>query len=281
MKKIMLFLLFIFSSTLSFADDTNDQLIIKVHKAEKKIQILKRQEKRSNRIISDLKLHVGTISEKLDNLEKKQNNLDASFNKFSQETKQKTKAIQQTISNSKYFYFCIAISLLLLLCSVYWYFYKRTDDSQKSLSAQIQSILRGLESTNENMAKSYTEIADSLFIILSTLKTLTLNHSLPLQVANEIFRMRKRLLALPNDTIGRTPLQKSLERLEEELNLQGYKIIDHTGMPFTENLNVKPRFINSDDLTSEEKIITNVTEPQVNYKGVMISIATIEVSIGS
>ena len=60
---------------------------------------------------------------------------------------------------------------------------------------------------------------------------------------------------------------------------QGYEIIDHTGMAYTENLSVKARFVPSDDLVSDQKIISKVVIPQVDYKGVMIRMADIEVSI--
>jgi hypothetical protein len=52
-------------------------------------------------------------------------------------------------------------------------------------------------------------------------------------------------------------------------------------MAYTENLSVKARFVPSDDLGPDQKIINKVVVPQVNYKGVMIRMADIEVSIGS
>ena len=148
--------------------------------------------------------------------------------------------------------------------------------------------------SEERIAKSDTALADSLFEILNKLKAQEMsvvaigqakqvepNHHLPLKLADEIHRMRKRLSSLPDDTKGLTPLQKSLERLESELADQGYEIIDHTGMAYTEHLSVKPRFIPSDDLDPDQKIISKVVTPQVNYMGVMIRMADIEVSIGS
>jgi hypothetical protein len=151
-----------------------------------------------------------------------------------------------------------------------------------------------VRSTEEKIAKSDTALADSLFEILNKLKIQDMSavangqakqaetdHHLPLKLADEIHRMRKRLASLPEDTKGLTPLQKSLERLESELGEQGYEIVDHTGMAYTENLSVKARFVPSDDLAPDQKIISKVVAPQVNYKNVMIRSAEIEVSIGS
>ena len=107
-----------------------------------------------------------------------------------------------------------------------------------------------------------------------------INHTLPIRVAEEIIRMRSRLESLPPDTKGLKPLTKSLERLEEDFNQQGYDIEEMLNKPFDDGLNVKARFIPSDDLKPGEQIITKIIRPQINYKGTSIQMAEIEVSTG-
>lgn len=106
------------------------------------------------------------------------------------------------------------------------------------------------------------------------------DHSLPLKVGEEIFRMRQRLHALPPDTKGLKPLQKSLERLEEEFNQQGYEMINMHGLKYDEGMSVKAKFIASDELEIGQAIITKVIKPQVNYNSISIQDAEIEVSTG-
>jgi len=220
--------------------------------------------------------------------------LGRSLDQLSQDTKEKTQTIDETISTrSKWHSAAIAV-LLLLLGVCYWYLRRRNDVSEQSLSAQVKSAIDTVRSTEEKIAKSDTVLADSLFEILNKLKLQEMSaeanghsklaepdHHLPLKLADEIHRMRKRLSSLPEDTKGLTPLQKSLERLESELADKGYEIVDHTGMAYTENLSVKARFVPSDDLGPDQKIISKVVVPQVNYKNVMIRSAEIEVNIGS
>ena len=234
------------------------------------------------------------LNVKLNALEGRQTTLGGSLDQLSRDTEQKTQTIDETImSRSKWYGAAIAV-LLLLLGGCYWYLRRRNDASEQSLTAQVKSAMDTVRSTEEKIAKSDTALADSLFEILNKLKvqemsavargqvkTAEADHHLPLKLADEIHRMRKRLSSLPEDTKGLTPLQKSLERLEAELGEQGYEIVDHTGMTYTENLSVKARFVPSDDLEPEQKIISKVVVPQVNYKGVMIRMADIEVSIGS
>ena len=92
--------------------------------------------------------------------------------------------------------------------------------------------------------------------------------------------MRKRLAALPDDTKGLKPLSKSLERLEDELQEQGYEIIDYTGMKYTEKMSMKAQFVPSDDLDEGQSIINKVITPQVNFNGVLIRMADVEVNVG-
>lgn len=293
---------------IALADEPYDQLKGQVQKVEKRIDGLEKGAKQAQDSTSDLKKQVGELATtdkaqqqklnelnvKLNALEGRQTALGGSLDQLSRDTEQKTQTIDETITTRSKWYGAAIAALLLLLGGCYWYLRRRNDASEQSLSAQVKSAMDTVRSTEEKIAKSDTALADSLFEILNKLKVQEMSaaangqakpaeadHHLPLKLADEIHRMRKRLASLPEDTKGLTPLQKSLERLESELAEQGYEIVDHTGMAYTENLSVKARFVPSDDLGPDQKIINKVVVPQVNYKGVLIRMADIEVSIGS
>ncbi len=305
---IIFTLLLIFASGMTLADESYDQLKIQIQKAEKRIDTLEKNAKQGQETALELKKQIGElaagsktqqqkiteINAKINALESKQTELGGSLDQLSRDTEQKTQTIDETITVRSKWYGVAIVILLLLLAGCYWYLRRRSDASEQTLSAQLKSTLDTVRSTEEKIAKSDTALADSLFEILNKLKVQEMSvavngqskpsemdHHLPLKLADEIHRMRKRLASLPEDTKGLTPLQKSLERLEAELTEQGYEIVDHTGMTYTENLSVKARFVPSDDLGLDQKIISKVVIPQVNYKGVMIRMADIEVSIGS
>lgn len=292
----------------AFAEDPNEQFKSLVQKVEKKVDGLEKSSKQAQDAVSNLKNQVvelavtgkaqqqklTELSVKLNALEARQTAIGGSLDQLSRDTEQKTQTIDETITTRSKWYGAAIAALLLLLGGCYWYLRRRNDASEQSLSAQVKSAIDSVRSTEEKIAKSDTALADSLFEILNKLKIQEMNaaangqakpaeadHHLPLKLSDEIHRMRKRLASLPEDTKGLTPLQKSLERLESELAEQGYEIVDHTGMAYTENLSVKARFVPSDDLGPDQKIIGKVVIPQVNYKGVMIRMADIEVSIGS
>jgi len=188
----------------------------------------------------------------------------------------------------------LMIGLLILLALMgisYWLLKKRQAENSKDLSTQVQQALESVRQSEEKMVQSDTQLADRLLEVVAQLKQSEQitkagnqqhepDHSLPLKLADEIHRMRKRLAALPEETKGLKPLTKSLERLEEELQEQGYEIIDYTGLKYTENMSVSARFVPSDDLEEGQSIINKVVTPQVNFKGVLIRMADVEVSVG-
>lgn len=293
---------------IALADEPYDQLKSQMQKVEKRADGLEKSIKQAQDSTSELKKQFGELAAsgklqqqklselnvKLNALEGRQTTLGGSLDQLSRDTEQKTQTIDETIMSRSKWYGAAIAALLLLLGGCYWYLRRRNDASEQSLTAQVKSAMETVRSTEEKIAKSDTALADSLFEILNKLKVQEMSasangqskpaevdHNLPLKLADEIHRMRKRLASLPEDTKGLTPLQKSLERLESELSEQGYEIVDHTGMTYTENLSVKARFVPSDDLGPDQKIISKVVTPQVNYKGVMIRMADIEVSIGS
>lgn len=104
------------------------------------------------------------------------------------------------------------------------------------------------------------------------------DHTMPLRIGQEIHRMRKRIANMPRETKGIGALENSLKRLEESFNESGYEIIDLLGQPFMEGLTVHARFVPSETCRPGEKIISKVIQPQINYKGVLLQAAEVEVS---
>jgi len=321
-KNIIYLTMFVLSTSVH-ADEASDKLNTSISAVEKKVDGLEKNSKSSAESIASIKKQVleinqinktiqvkvnalnGKLSElnrnhdqiveRHDELKASVSNLATSVDELAKDTNQKTLTINNTISiRSTYIVAAISITLLLL-GFFYWYLRRRYDASENSLSTQIEKALNAVKSTEEQIAKADTALADSILSALNKLKSSETNsaeyktikpnaepdHNLPLKLADEIHRMRKRLVSLPEGTKGLTPLQKSLERLESELSELGYEIVDHIGKAYSDNLSVKARFIPSDDLSPDQKVISKVVAPQINYKGVMIRMADIEVSIGS
>ncbi len=219
----------IFASGMTVAEESYDLLKIQIQKAEKRIDTLEKNTKQGQETAIELKKQIGElaassktqqqkiteINAKISALESKQTALGGSLDQLSRDTEQKTQTIDETIMVRSKWYGVAIVILLLLLAGCYWYLRRRSDASEQTLAAQLKSTLDTVRSTEEKIAKSDTALADSLFEILNKLKVQEMSvavngqskpsemdHHLPLKLADEIHRMRKRLASLPEDTKG-------------------------------------------------------------------------------
>lgn len=252
--------------------------------------------------IAGIQNHIAQIETKQSSANNEINKVNQSVTSLSQNTQSTTQQISEQLSNRTIAIGLGLLALLGLLAASFWALRKRQTLSSQGLSNQLQTALNNVKQSEENIVKSDTALADKLLEVVERLKenTQVLNfansqepvqspqstvnnepdHGLALKLADEIYRMRKRIEALPQDTKGLKSLSKSLERLEEELNEQGYELVDYIGSDYTENMSVKARFVPSDDLEDGQSIISKVVSPQVNYHDKMIRMADVEVSVG-
>lgn len=221
---------------------------------------------------------------------------------LSTDTQQKDDELFQQLSNRTLVILAGLLILLGLLAATFYLLRKRQQESDITLNDKVQSALINVQQAEENIVQSDMELSTQLLAVLEQIKierhdlvdsnlanvntekdasnNEEIDHSLALKLADEIHRMRKRLQALPNDTKGVKSLSKSLERLEGELEDQGYEFIDYMGMSYSESMSIEAKFVPSDDVDENESIVTKVVYPQVNYDGKMIRMADVEVSVG-
>lgn len=230
-------------------------------------------------------------------LQRNQSALQASTN----ERGEKVDAALQAQQDSLIVRSALFVALLALatfgLAGWGWSRQRKNGQVFAQLDDRLTDVAKAARASEERAAKTDTSIASTLFEVLAQLRaqaealtntptaknqvSAEPDHNLPIKLADEIHRMNKRLATLPEDTKGLTPLKKSLERLVSELEAYGYEIMDHTGKAYTENMSVKARFVPSEDLAPDERVIHKVIVPQLNHQGVMVRMADVEVSIGS
>lgn len=252
--------------------------------------------------IAGIQNHIAQIETKQSSANNEINKVNQSVTSLSQNTQSTTQQISEQLSNRTIAIGLGLLALLGLLAASFWALRKRQTLSSQGLSNQLQTALNNVKQSEENIVKSDTALADKLLEVVERLKenTQVLNfansqelvqspqstvnkapdHGLALKLADEIHRMRKRIEALPQDTKGLKSLSKSLERLEEELNAQGYELVDYLGSDYSENMSINAKFVGSDEVESGQSIITKVVSPQVNYQDKMIRMANVEVSVG-
>jgi len=190
-------------------------------------------------------------------------------------------------------YWIIAFLLVALFSSVIYYLLK------KRISSESTEVAEKIASTKKVLEEEGVRLDNKLISILETqLKLMNENrndessgkstnnnvdepdHSLALKVADEIIRIQTNLSNMDSATKGLKQLAASVKRIQDNFQANGYDLIEMLNKPFDQGMNVVANFRPDETLSAGEQVITRIIKPQVNYKGVMIQSAQIEVSQG-
>lgn len=287
MKNLIFAIFILLSLNNAYAQDTSY-----VDKKDFNVEIQKindamMQLKKSN---AELKETVNGQNKKINDLHKlietKEEQIQKNVDTVKQETQTRMLDIDQKISVRTVLWIAITIIVLLVCGAVYIMLRKKLVLSSRTLDEQIIKTRETLETEAMKLDNKLMEVLETQLQLLKEQPQATphqgneIDHSLALRVGEEIHRMRKRIENMPEDTKGLGALKNSLMRLEEEFNDNGYEIIELLGKAWNDGLTVEARFVPSDDLQPGQEIITKIIKPQINYKGVLVKAAEIEVSTG-
>jgi len=161
---------------------------------------------------------------------------------------------------------------------------------KKQFLAQKISILNNFQKEIKFLEEKIVKLDNDLIKILETHLNLVsetnlkepdkIDHTLALKIANEITRIQKNISKMNKNTKGIKQLEAAIKRIYANFSANGYEIVDLLGKSYNEGMKVSANFIIDETLEPGQQIITRIIKPQINYKGVMIQSAQIEVSIG-
>ena len=114
--------------------------------------------------------------------------------------------------------------------------------------------------------------------LLNKSQSKKLDHSVAINLADEIIKMKENLLEIPEDTPGRDDLLNVVKNVEKEFDGTDYEISDLVGLTYKKDMNLTANFTLSKGEKSSEQIITKIIKPQILYKGKIIQTAEVEVS---
>lgn len=157
------------------------------------------------------------------------------------------------------------------------------DDVRKAQDA-LQTAQKNLQEESVKLDSRLLELVDkqlsnqqSQNVQVSNNKS-EVDHSLAQKVADEIVRIELNLSRMDSSVKGHKQLSKAVERIKNNFMAQGYEIVDMLGKPYNDGMKAVASFVPDESLNEGEQIITGITKPQINYKGVMIQAAQITVS---
>jgi hypothetical protein len=299
MKKTILIPILLCATTL-FAQEKNPDL----QKQQQEIVSLNQKLNNQQVVISQQKTELAKLSVKTENHEKQidslksetsQNvqNIQTIANDLGTKIQQTENTAKDSISkldkdvNANRLYWIIAtLATLLLGGLLYWLLGKRIATSKTDVETQIKNAKKSLEEESIKLDSKLIEVLDTQLKLkqeekqtVSVSSNNEIDHSLALKVADEIVRMQKNISKMDEETKGLKPLIKGIERIQANFASSGYETINLLNKDYDERMNIDViNFITDENLTAGRKIITSVIKPQVNFNGVLIQRAQVDVS---
>ena len=107
-----------------------------------------------------------------------------------------------------------------------------------------------------------------------------IDHALALKVADEIIRIQKNLSNIDPETKGLKQIEFALERIQDYFTEYGYEMVELLNKPYDQGMRMSAKFRTDSSVEQGKQIITRIIKPQINYNGVIIQPAEVEVSVG-
>jgi len=202
------------------------------------------------------------------------------------DTANKISNLDESISSKTLLSFILIVLSAGLAIILFVLLRRRLTNDTSKLDGQITSTRSALEAEHMKLDQKLIEMLDTQLHIQKEERSSAppkeeeIDHSLALKVADEIVRMQKNISNMPEDTKGLKQLSKALQRIQDTFKVNGYEMIEMLGNPYNEGMKVVANFVPDENLEKGQQIITRIIKPQVNFNGVMIQSAQIEVSIG-
>ncbi|MCK8043772.1 hypothetical protein MSG37_02655 [Shewanella sp. 1CM18E] len=214
-----------------------------------------------------------------------------------QEANSTTNAMVNKVADgttSKFILVGIGFSIaVLVIGGVIFILRRRIDSTGVRMEQKIQSAKASLEEESLSLDNKLIEVLEKQLLLAQEIKLTKEtaqvvkdtepeepDHSLSLKVADEITRMQKNISQMDPSVKGIKPLVKGLERIRKNFMANGYEIIDLLNKPYDERMNMDViNYVDDPELADDEKIIVKVVRPQVNFNGMLIQRAQVDVAI--
>jgi hypothetical protein len=266
--------------------------ILQEHKSLRNSQFSLKKE--NNKLNNNFETYKQNTKAEIDSLQQVINSNSANIKKTADElgvkieetnisANQSISDLNRTVSQNTLYWIIAILVVALLVLLVFVLLRKQIFKQKTDLDSNLQETRKVLEEEGVKLDNKLIEVLETQLKIINSSNSGTekeADHTLALKVADEIIRIQKNLTRMDEKTKGLKQLTASVKRIQDNFASNGYELVEMIGLKYDEGMHVTANFIPDDNLKEGEKIITRIIKPQVNYKGVMIQKAQIEVSQG-
>jgi hypothetical protein len=202
-------------------------------------------------------------------------------------TNKKFTQVDNSLSENSLWSIIGILGAIIISGFVYWLVSKRQTTDKTDVEEQISKTKKTLEEEGVKLDTKLTEVLETQLKLVQeeranipANRSDEIDHSLALKVADEIVRINKNLSNMDEGTKGLKQLSASVKRIEDNFAANGYEMPELLNKPFDPRMKMIANMIEDENLEKGVEIITKIIKPQVNFRGVMIQSAQVEVSVG-
>ena len=298
MRKLLVILFALIINFNTYCQVSKEDITIETKPLKEKIQSLQSENNKLKTEISSINSKVATANQKLETLDQKvQSNasdiqntnaeLNGKIANSETTTNQKFTQVDNSLSKNSLWSIIGILGAIIVSGIVYWLVSKRQTTDKTDVEAQIIKTKKTLEAEGIKLDTKLTEVLETQLKLVQeerakipANKSEEIDHSLALKVADEIVRINKNLSNMDTNTKGLKQLSASVKRIEDNFAANGYDMPEILNKPFDPRMKMIANMVEDENLEKGIEIITKIIKPQVNYKGVQIQSAQVEVSVG-
>ena len=266
---------------------------------EKVIQLQTEFKKQSEQFQTELKSQkndfskqVSAANTEIESLQKQVQNNSNAINHTAQElgvkittaetsTNQKISEVGNSLSKTTLWAIIGVLFAVIISGIVYLLLRKKQQNDKTDIIFQLSETKQSINEKLVNEFAKNTEALEALSQLSKPDQSAEPDHSLALKVASEINLIERNINLMDSKTKGLKQLSRSVEKLKDNLAANGYEIPQLLDKEFNQGMKViVASSIPDENLEKGVEQITKILIPQVNYNGVMIQTAQIEVSVG-
>ncbi len=265
-------------------------LISDLKKVNKDLEVLDADIKRISSSSENNATEISKINSRFkiltENMDSVNINLDNKITQTSKKSKNELDQLGGDVDKNRLYWIIATLVTLLLGVLMYLFLGKLIKSNQSDIETQIRNTKKSLEEESLKLDNKLIEVLETqMKVRQEEAKSLTtsinekVDHSLALKVADEIVRMQKNISRMDSDIKGLKPLEKGIERIQANFASNGYEMVNLLNNEYDERMNIDViNFAEDDTLESGRKIISKIIKPQVNFNGILIQRAQVEVS---
>jgi hypothetical protein len=295
MKKHITIAIFLLSSTVSFAQVTQDYL-------DKEIKTLKDQVGALQKENASRKSEIGTLNKKLksasDSIEAFKQKVQDNSNAINQAESQlsyqiketgdknegKITEVSQSLSKNSLYGIIGVLSAILLSGLLYWLLSKKQKTDKTEVETQLSNAKKSIEEEQVQINTKLAELYNGQMELLKQERkanpTNEIDHSLALKVADEIVKMQMNLVHMDSKVRGHKQLTIAVTNVFDNFKANSYEIVDLLNKPYNDGMNMDASKEPDPSLNEGEQVIRRIIKPEIHYNNKMIQKAQVIVAYG-